>query len=120
MERVTGIGGVFLRSPAPDRLGRWYAEHLGVDLPPGSYDDPVWEQEAGPTVWGIFGEDSEMFGSPDQQWMVNFRVGDLDAMVSQLRARGVVVEVDPERYPNGRFARLADPDGNPIQLWQPS
>ena len=61
-----------------------------------------------------------MFGHPDQQWMVNFRVRDLDAMVSQLRAADVVVEVDPERYPNGRFARLADPDGNPIQLWQPS
>jgi predicted enzyme related to lactoylglutathione lyase len=52
--------------------------------------------------------------------MVNFRVRDLNAMVSQLRAGDVAVEVDPEHYPNGRFARLADPDGNPIQLWQPS
>jgi glyoxylase I family protein len=120
VERVTGIGGVFLRSSDPDRLGRWYAEQLGVDLPPDDYDDPVWEQEAGPTVWGIFGENSDMFGHPDQQWMVNFRVSDLDAMVSQLREGDVTVEVDPEQYPNGRFARLADPDGNPIQLWQPS
>jgi predicted enzyme related to lactoylglutathione lyase len=120
VERVTGIGGVFLRSVDPDRLGKWYAEYLGVDMPPGSYDGPVWEQEAGPTVWAIFDQDSDMFGSPDQQWMVNFRVRDLDAMVRQLRAGDVVVEVDPEEYPNGRFARLADPDGNPIQLWQPS
>jgi predicted enzyme related to lactoylglutathione lyase len=52
--------------------------------------------------------------------MVNFRVRDLDAMVRQLRAGDIAVEVDPEQYPNGRFARLADPDGNPIQLWQPS
>lgn len=71
-------------------------------------------------MWGIFGEDSDMLGHPDQQWMVNFRVRDLNAMVSQLRAGDVAVEVDPEHYPNGRFARLADPDGNPIQLWQPS
>lgn len=119
MERVTGIGGIFLRSTQPDSLGRWYAEHLGVDPPPGNYTDPVWEQEAGPTVWGIFDADSEMWSS-DQQWMINFRVRDLDAMVSQLRAADIAVEVDPERYPNGRFARLADPDGNPIQLWQPS
>ena len=120
MERVTGIGGVFLRSPDPDRLGRWYAEHLGVDLPPTSYDGPVWEQEAGPTVWAIFGPDSDMLGRADQQWMINFRVRDLDAMVRQLRSAAIAVDVDSEEYPNGWFAQLADPDGNPIQLWQPS
>jgi predicted enzyme related to lactoylglutathione lyase len=61
-----------------------------------------------------------MFGRPDQQWMVNFRVRDVGAMMDQLRAVDIAVQVDPERYPNGRFARLDDPDGNPIQLWQPS
>ena len=120
MERVTGIGGVFLRSADPDRLGQWYAEQLGVDMPPRSYDERVWEQEAGPTVWAVFGSESDMFGRADQQWMINFRVRDLDAMISQLRAAGLAVEVDSEEYPNGRFARLTDPDGNPIQLWQPS
>lgn len=52
-------------------------------------------------------------------WMVNFRVTDLAAMVAQLRAADVEVEVDPDVYPNGIFARLADPEGNPIQLWEP-
>jgi len=51
--------------------------------------------------------------------MINFRVRDLDKMVAQLRERGIAVEVDSEVYPNGRFARLSDPEGNPIQLWQP-
>jgi glyoxylase I family protein len=120
VERVTGIGGVFLRGTDPDRLGRWYADHLGVEPPPGSYDEPVWEQEAGPTVCAIFDKESDMFGRPEQQWMINFRVRDLDAMVSQLRAASIAVEVDPDEYPNGRFARLADLDGNPIQLWEPS
>jgi predicted enzyme related to lactoylglutathione lyase len=120
MERVTGIGGVFLRSPDPDRLGHWYAGQLGVDIPPGNYEELVWQQEAGPTVWGIFRTDSDMLGRPDQQWMVNFRVRDLDDMVSQLRAAAIPVDVDPVLYPNGRFARLEDPDGNPIQLWQPT
>jgi hypothetical protein len=55
--------------------------------------------------------DSDFLGRPTQQWMVNFRVRDLGAMVSQLRGADVAVEVDPELYPNGRFARLADPDG---------
>jgi predicted enzyme related to lactoylglutathione lyase len=55
-----------------------------------------------------------------KQWMVNFRVANLDAMVTQLRAAGVSVEIDPEPYPNGRFARLHDPEGNPIELWEPA
>lgn len=60
-----------------------------------------------------------MFGPPERSWMINFRVRDLDAIVAQLRAAGEDVEVDSERYPNGRFAHLRDPEGNGIQLWQP-
>ncbi len=120
MERVTGIGGFFFRAQNPDALGRWYAEHLGVSLPPLTYDDPDWWQEEGPTVWGVFSADSEEFGRPEQRWMINFRVQDLDAMMNQLRQAGIAVEVDPEEYPNGRFAVTADPEGNPIQLWQPN
>jgi glyoxylase I family protein len=52
--------------------------------------------------------------------MVNFRVRDLDAMIAQLRTAGINVELDPQPYPNGRFARFQDPEGNPIELWQPS
>jgi glyoxylase I family protein len=60
-----------------------------------------------------------MIGPPEHTWMINFRVADLDAIVDQLRAAGEEVTVDPERYPNGRFAELRDPEGNGIQLWQP-
>ncbi len=119
MERVTGIGGFFFRSPDPGALSRWYEEHLGVAPVPASYGQEPWIQEAGPTAWAAFPPDTEMFGRPGQQWMVNFRVRDLDAMVSQLRAAGIAVDVDPEVHPNGVFAQLADPDGNPIQLWEP-
>lgn len=120
MERVTGIGGFFFRARDPEGLGRWYAAHLGVSLPPPTYDDAVWQQEAGPTVWAAFAADSEDFGRSEQAWMINFRVRDLDAMVTQLRGAGLAVEVDPEEYPNGRFARTTDPEDNPIQLWQPN
>ena len=120
MERVTGIGGVFFKGEDPGLLAQWYQTHLGVITVPESYDEPVWEQEAGPTVFAAFGR--EHWDSPHlgpSGWGVNFRVADLDAMVAQLRAAGIEVEVDAELYPNGRFAQLHDPEGNPVQLWQP-
>lgn len=119
METVTGIGGLFFRSKDPDALNRWYEQNLGVTAVPKTYDGECWVQEAGPTVWAAFSHDTTMFGRPEQQWMVNFRVRDLAAMVAQLRAAGIEVKVDPETYPNGLFAQLADPEGNPIQLWEP-
>ena len=119
MQHVTGIGGVFFRSNDPARLGQWYAEHLGIDLVPGDYSQKPWSQEAGPTVFAPFPQDTDYFGRADQRWMINFRVRELDAMVRQLRAASIDVSVDSETHPNGRFARLHDPEGNPIELWEP-
>jgi glyoxylase I family protein len=119
MEKVTGIGGLFFRAHDPAALGRWYQQHLGVSLAPSSYQEAVWQQEAGPTVFSPFPETSDYFGDAHKVWMVNFRVRDLDKMVAQLRAKGIEVKIDPQLYPNGRFARLCDPEGNPIELWQP-
>ncbi|MEO1242000.1 MAG: VOC family protein [Pseudomonadota bacterium] len=120
MEKVTGIGGVFFRAKDPGKLAQWYADNLGVSLVPKSYDEPAWKQEAGTTVFSPFAADTKYFG-PDmnQQWMINFRVRDLDAMVAQLRANGNDVEVNQEAYPNGRFARVYDPEGTPVELWEP-
>ena len=120
VEQVTGIGGVFFRANDPEALSRWYAEHLGVSVPPTSYDGPVWEPDGGPTVFAPFPSDSEYFRRPDQQWAINFRVRDLDAMVQQLRRADIVVDVHETPYPNGRFAELIDPEGTPIQLWEPA
>jgi glyoxylase I family protein len=120
VERVTGIGGVFFRARDPEALKRWYEQHLGVTAPQPTYDEPPWWQDAGPTVFTAFREDSGFFDRPEQRWAVNFRVRDLDAIVAQLRGAGIAVEVDPETYPNGRFARTADPEGNPVQLWEPT
>jgi glyoxylase I family protein len=117
-ERVTGIGGLFFRCNDPVALARWYMEKLGVDPIPSDYGQKPWTQEAGPTAFAPFPKDTT-FGKNGQSWMLDFRVKDLDAMVVQLRAAGVVVKVDPATYPNGRFARLHDPEGNPVELWQP-
>ena len=119
-ERVLGIGGLFFRSHDPDELARWYRIHLGIELAPKAHGKPVWQQSAGPTVFCPFPMGTKYFGSPQQAWIVNFRVRSLDAMVAQLRASNVAVEVDREKYPNGRFARLHDPEGNPIELWEPA
>lgn len=120
MEKVTGIGGVFFRARDPQALAIWYEQHLGVSKVPDSYDVPPWQQEAGDTVFAPFTEDTDYFGSPDRQWMINFRVRDLDAMVRQLAEAGIEAVVDETEYPNGRFARLYDPEGNAIELWQPA
>jgi catechol 2,3-dioxygenase-like lactoylglutathione lyase family enzyme len=119
MEKVTGIGGLFFRAHDPKALGLWYQQHLGISLMPTGLHDSVWQQEAGPTVFAPFKETTSYFGDPAKQWMVNFRVRDLDKIAAQLQAAGVEIKVDPQSYPNGRFARLHDPEGNPIELWQP-
>ncbi len=76
-------------------------------------------QAGGTTVFAPFPADTEYFGDMDKQWMINFRVRDLDAMAEQLEEAGIAVEIETEAYPNGRFAKLSDPEGNPIQLWEP-
>jgi glyoxylase I family protein len=119
MERVTGIGGLFFRAKNPSALAQWYQQHLGIDVVPTDYNQKPWSQEAGPTAFAPFANDTDYFGNAEKQWMINFRVRNLDAMVAQLRARSVEVRIDPETYPNGRFARLHDPEGNPVELWEP-
>lgn len=119
MEKVTGIGGVFFRAKDPQSLSLWYEKHLGISPVPRDYEQVPWAQEQGPTVFAPFEMETDYFGSRQQSWMINFRVNDLAAIVSQLQAAGIDVQVDKDIYPNGQFARLQDPEGNPIELWQP-
>ncbi len=118
-EKVAGIGGFFFRAHDPAALGKWYLQNLGIALSPTKMDSPVWRQEAGVTIFTPFPETTHYFGDLQKSWMLNFRVHDLDKMAAQLRAAGIEVKIDPQSYPNGRFARLHDPEGNPIELWQP-
>lgn len=121
MARITGIGGFFFRARDPDALNRWYGEHLGVVMADShAYEDPGWFQDRGEAVVTAIATDSDLPGAADKTWAINFRVDDLDAMVGQLRAAGIAVEPHAESYPNGRFAELADPEGNRIQLWEPN
>ena len=118
MEKVTGIGGFFFRAKDPKTLMLWYKEHLGVSLIPTSAEQSPWQQEAGATAFAAFKETSTYF-DPQKGWMLNFRVRNLDKMAAQLQAAGTEVKIDPQTYPNGRFAHLHDPEGNPLELWEP-
>ena len=116
MANVTGIGGLFFRAKDPVALGAWYAKHLGVDVSQGA-----WMQSAGPTVFMPFDEGNDYFGDLSQQWMINFRVTDLDALIAELTAESIAVETRAEWNSEiGRFARIHDPEGNPIELWEPA
>ena len=119
MEKVTGIGGFFFRAKDPKALALWYQQHLGVSPIPTGEGETAWQQEAGTTAFAPFKETSDYFGDPQKVWMLNFRVRDLDKMAAQLQAAGIAVKIDPESSPYGRFARIHDPEGNPIELWQP-
>ncbi|MEM1048520.1 MAG: VOC family protein [Pseudomonadota bacterium] len=116
MQRVSGIGGFFFRARDPKAVAEWYATHLGVDVMPS-----IWQQPAGTTVFAPFDHDTDYFGRAEQQWMINFRVDDLDAMIEQLKAADIAVETRAEWDSEiGRFARVHDCEGNPIELWEPA
>lgn len=116
MERVQGIGGFFFRAKDPDALAAWYEANLGISSMATKWS---WEQEAGPTVFAPFAQDTEYFGNPEQQTMLNYRVADLDAMLAQLRAAGADVEDEIAEASYGRFGHATDPEGNRFELWQP-
>ena len=116
---VSGIGGVFFRSKDPDKLANWYQTHFDISPAPTSYEQEPWRQDAGYTVFAPFEQSTDYFGATDKQWMINFRVNDLDRIMQNLRESKIDVK-ESEPHPSGRFARLTDPEGNPIELWQPN
>ncbi len=109
---VTGIGGFFFRSADPAALSAWYGEHLGI-----GYE---WRQAAGPTVFVPFPQSTDYFPAQTQT-MLNLRVSRLDALLRDLGDAGIVAVTKPEwdTPETGRFARIQDPEGNPIELWEP-
>ncbi len=115
MARATGIGGLFFRAGDPEALADWYRVHLGIDMSQG-----VWLQEAGPTVFAPFKAATDYFAA-DRQWMINLRVDDLTALLAQLKAAGIAAETRADWDGDGsygHFARIHDPEGNPVELWE--
>lgn len=119
MEKVLGIGGLFFRSDDPDALAQWYLENLGVSLVPRDETGAPWVSEEGVTVFSPFPADTDYFDA-QHRFMVNFRVRDLEAMLAQLAAAGHEASHHESMDGIGHFARVHDPEGNPIELWQPA
>jgi predicted enzyme related to lactoylglutathione lyase len=112
---VLGVGGIFFRARQPDVLAAWYREHLGIGA-----DGMIWQQEAGPSVFAPFDAGTDYFAA-DRQFMLNLRVSGLDALIAALRAAGieVITKAEWDTAETGRFARIHDPEGSPIELWEP-
>ena len=123
MARVTGIGGVFLRSRDPKAMAKWYSQHLGITLSDFNGTGFQWSDEVpagtGMTAWSAFPEDTSYFGDGPQTSMINYRVDDLDALLASLSAAGVWIDPKREAYAYGQFAWIKDCDGNRLELWQP-
>ena len=122
---VLGMGGLFFRSKDPDALSAWYKEHLGIgagcnSTGEGAPDEWCWRTLGGPMVFAPFKESTDYFAA-DKAFMINLRVSGLDEMIETLRAAGIEVITKPEwDDPSvGRFARIHDPEGNAVELWEP-
>ena len=124
MAKVTGIGGVFFKARDPKALAAWYATHLGFDLADFGGAILKWPDDAredgGLTVWHVAQSDTEWFAPSPSPFMINYRVDDLDALLSQLEAADVEIVSGPETHPNGKFAWIMDPDRNKVELWEPA
>ena len=125
MKRVTGLGGLFFKARDSTAMYEWYEEHLGIKREPHGEgvafhwreaDDP---QTTGLTAWSIFPRDTKYFGPSPAQFMMNFRVADLDALLQALKEEGVAVDPKVEVYEYGKFGWITDPEGNRIELWEP-
>ncbi len=119
MERVDGIGGIFFRAKDPEALAKWHETHLGIAPVPSGPNMRPWISKEGVTVFTPFSQDSDYFEA-DRGFMLNFMVRDLDAMLAQLRIAGIGVSREETMDGIGRFARVHDPEGNPIELCEPA
>jgi predicted enzyme related to lactoylglutathione lyase len=124
MNRVTGIGGIFIKAKDPDALREWYRKHLGIDVQDWGgvsfqWHTPERPNENGATVWSVFADDSDYFDPSKARFMVNYRVDDLDSFLAQLRSEGCEVDEKTEESEFGKFGWLMDCEGNRVELWQP-
>lgn len=121
--RVTGIGGIFFFSDDPDKTKKWYAENLGLQTNEwGSsfeFRNANRPEEINYLQWSPFKQGSDYFAPSKKEFMVNYRVQNIEALVQNLKEKGVTVLDSIETYDYGKFVHIMDPDGNKIELWEP-
>jgi len=123
MKKVTGIGGIFFKCKDPKKMKEWYKTHLGLNT--NEYGATFEWREAsdptkkGSTQWSTFPETTKYFEPSAKDFMVNYRVADLEALVEQLKKEGVTIVDKIETYDYGKFVHIIDMEGNKIELWEP-
>jgi len=123
MKRVTGIGGVFFKAKDPQESRTWYQNHLGIES--SEYGatfkwlDKENPETEGSTTWNPFPKDTKYFDPAQQEFMINYRVDDLEALLVVLKEEGVTIVGEMESFEYGKFAWILDPDGYKIELWEP-
>ncbi len=124
MKKVTGIGGIFFKCKDPNKMKEWYNTHLGLDA--SKYGKTFeWRQsedaaKKGQTQWNPFAETTKYFEPSTKDFMINYRVENLTALVEDLKKEGVTITDTIETYDYGKFVHIMDIEGNKIQLWEPS
>lgn len=123
MKKVTGIGGIFFKCQNPQKQQEWYKKHLGLNTDQygtnfewRQADNP---QQKGFTLWGTFDQNTDYFEPSTKDFMINFRVQNIEALVAELKQNGVTVLNNIETYDYGKFVHLMDEEGNKIELWEP-
>lgn len=119
MKRVTGIGGIFFKCKDPEKLKEWYKVHLGFDLTEYGvkFDDDTTKK--GSTIWSPFSEKTKYFEPSSKDFMINYRVENLEALIIELNKEGVTILDKMETYDFGKFIHILDLEGNKIELWEP-
>lgn len=124
MKKVTGIGGIFFKCKDPNKMNEWYKTHLGFDTNQYGANFEWREAEApskqGSTQWSPFAESTDYFEPSKKDFMINYRVDNLEALVEQLKNEGVTILDKIEAYDYGKFVHIIDIEGNKIELWEPS
>lgn len=123
MKKITGIGGIFFKCKDVAAMNEWYAQNLG--MPAGEHGTAfLWKEEDAPdktgmTLWSPFPADSKYFEPSGKDFMINYRVENIEALVEELKSKGVNVTDEIKTYDYGKFVHLLDPEGNAIELWEP-
>lgn len=119
MQRVTGIGGIFFKARDPVALRAWYQKHLGIDVQDWGGAAFSWGSSGGTTIWNATDGSGDYFAPGTSNFMVNYRVADLHALLAALRAEGcnVLEKVDDSEF--GKFGWVIDPEGSKVELWEP-
>lgn len=124
MEKVTGIGGIFFKCKDPQKMNEWYKTHLGIDTndygATFEWKQAVRSHATGVTQWSPFAETTTYFEPSTREFMINYTVDDLIALVEQLKKEGVTIvdEIADSEY--GKFIHILDLEGNKVELWEPS